>query len=48
MATNGRQIAANPDDAYLLDMLLAARSPEAAHAVAVEEGFVGDENEIAR
>ena len=27
---------------------LAARLPEAAHAVAVEEGFVGDEHEIAR
>ena len=35
------------DDAYLLAMLLAARLPEAPHAVAVEEGFVGDENEIA-
>lgn len=36
------------DDAYLPIMLLAARLPEAPHAVAVEEGFVGDENEIAR
>ena len=35
------------DDGYLPAMLLAARLPEAPHAVAVEEGFVGDENEIA-
>ena len=28
------------DDAYLPAILLAARLPEAAHAVAVEEGFV--------